>query len=165
MRHILSVLTVLALALSLSACDGPRPSDAEIIARFRVNRAQIEHLMAMMRSDRVLTRVDDNWTDPADPTTVGISHERIAEYRRILNTIGFPRGFSYDPQSGRVKFMAWAVGLAGSGAAKLLMYLPEGPPPAPLVADLDAYERPPGQTYVLVYRHIEGPWYLELDAN
>jgi len=165
MRYILSVLTVLAVALSLSACDGPRPSDAEIIARFRVNRAQIEQLMAMMRSDRVLTRVDDNWTDPEDPTTVGISHERIAEYRRILNTIGFPRGFYYDPKSGRVKFMAWAVGLVVGGAAKSLIYLPEAPPPGPLVADLDAYQRPPEQSYILVYRHIEGPWYLELDAS
>jgi hypothetical protein len=165
MRHILSVLTVLAVALSLCGCDGPRPSDAEIIARFRVNRAQIEQLMTMMRSDRVLTRVDDNWTDPADPTTVGISHERIAEYRRILNTIGFRRGFYYDPQSGRVTFIAWAVGFAGSGASKSLMYLPRDPPPSPLVADLDAYERPPGQQYVQAYRHIEGPWYLEVDGN
>jgi hypothetical protein len=156
--------TVVAIAVSLAACDGPRPSDAELIARFTANRARIETLVAMMQVDRTLTRVDDNSTDPADPATVGISPERIAEYRRLLDEIGFSQGFFYDPQSGGVAFLAWATGFTGSGAAKSVLYRPENP--TPLVDDLDAYRPPEGQDHhILAYRHIEGQWYLQLDAD
>lgn len=164
MKALYVIFISVLLALGLSACSAPRPSDAEIIARFQTNRAQIEKLMGMMRSDRVLTRVDDNWTDPADPEAVGISNERIAEYRSILHAIGFPRGFYYDPKSGRVRFLAWSVGLVTGGAAKSVVYSPSDVP-IPLVDDLDTYQPPAGQGYVLAYRRIEGPWYLEIDAQ
>lgn len=150
--------------MSLAACDGPRPSDAEIIGRFEAHRAQIDSLMEMLRADRVLTSVDDKRTDPADPTTVGISRERIDEYRRILEAIGFRHGFYYDPQSGRMSFLVWAFGFLSSGqATKAILYMPENP--TPLVDDLDAYRPPQGQEYVLAYRHIEGQWYLRLDGD
>jgi len=159
----LFVVAVATIAVSLGACGARRPSDQEIIAQFKAHRAQIDTLMEMMRTDQVLMRVDDNWTDPADPTTVGISHARIAEYREILETVGWPRGFYYDPKSGCVSFIAWTVGLTGSGASKSVVYMPENP--TPLVDDLDAYHPPPGQGYLLAYRHLEGPWYLQIDGN
>jgi hypothetical protein len=136
------------------------PRDVDVIAQFRSHRTEIDTLMTMMREDRDLLRVDDNWTDPASS---GISAQRIATYRRMLASIGYPRGFYYDPTSGRVTFMVWAAGLAGSGSSKSLMYKPEKP--SPLVDDLDAYRPPKGQDYALAFRHIEGDWYLEYDAD
>jgi hypothetical protein len=142
---------------------GRKPTDAELIARFHTHRTEIETLMSMMRADNVLVRVDDNWTRPANPASVGIGARRIATYRRILNDIGFRRGFYYDPKSGNVTFLAWSVGLA-FGASKSIMFLP-GENPTPLVEDVDAYKPPQGADHLVAYRHLEGSWYLEFDSD
>ena len=163
MKRVRTLFALVAIALSLTACDGPRPSDAELIARFRVNRARIETLMEMMQADHALTRVSYDSSDPADPATVGVSPKRVAEYRRRLNEVGYWQGFVYDPQSGGVSFIAWSTGFTGSGATKWVVYLPEDP--TPLVDDLDAYRTPPGQYHLLAYRHIEGPWYLMIEGG
>jgi hypothetical protein len=159
------VLALVVMFALLPGCDdlAPRPSDAQLIENFRAHRAQLDELMAMMKEDKVLRRVDDTWTDPENPSTIGISAGRIADYRRILSSIGYPRGFYYNPESGSVTFVAWAVGLSISGASKSVMFRPLDP--KPLVEDLDTYQPPDGQGYALAYRHIEGDWYLEYDRS
>ena len=157
------IALVLLLVLQSACGEATRPSDAALIANFQAHRTQVEILMSMMRADKVLWRVDDTRTGPADPASVGINPQCIAEYRRILAAIGYPRGFYYFPDSGRVEFVAWAVGLAVSGASKIVVYNPEQS--TPLVADLDTYRPQPGQRSIRAYRHIEGLWYLEFDAN
>src|SRR6266567_6667782 len=96
----LAVLLVTAVALLApfvaifeSWAPGPRPSDAALIENFHVRRAVLERLVAMIREDRGLKRVDDTWTDPADPATIGVSPERIALYRKLFREAGVPRGF------------------------------------------------------------------------
>jgi hypothetical protein len=106
--------TLLVSLLCLAACygGGPKPTDAELLAGFRTHRLEIATLMKMMEEDRVLRRVDCNWTDPSNPLSAGISADRIAQYRRILFDIDCPRGFYYDPNTGSVTIITWAVGLA-----------------------------------------------------
>ena len=119
--------------------------------------------MKMMEEDRVIRRVDYDWTGPSNPLSAGITADRISQYRRILFDIECPRGFYYDSNTGSVTIIAWAVGLVGSGASKSFTYKPVNP--VPLVDELDSYQVPAGQNYVLAYRRIEGDWYLEYDAD
>jgi hypothetical protein len=154
----------LSLSLLCLGCGSSHaPADNQLIANFKQHRSEIATLMDMMRADKVIRRVDDTWTDPADPSKAGVSPARIAEYRRILKDVGYPRGFYFNPESGSVVLVAWAIGLGVSGASKSFMYDP--PNLVPLVEDLDAYHPQPGQGQVLAFRRVDDHWYLEYDAN
>jgi len=123
----------------------------------------------MIRQDKVLTRVDDNWTDPPDPAAVGIPPQRVTDYRQLVSAIGCPRGFIYNPQTGTITLVAWAVGLAASGTSRSKLFVFNPPNPTPLVVDLDAYrgygEAYRRRGYADAYRHLEGQWYLEYVEN
>jgi hypothetical protein len=47
----------------------------------------------MLRADKKLQRVDRGWTPPEDPSSIGISPERIAEYRQTFSKLGIPLAF------------------------------------------------------------------------
>src|SRR5258707_15821870 len=64
--------------------DIPHKSDDQLMANFYAHKTEFEHLLQMVLSEKELYRVDDNWTAPDPPESVGVSKERIAEYRRIF---------------------------------------------------------------------------------
>ncbi|HEY8051572.1 MAG TPA: hypothetical protein VIE42_02075, partial [Steroidobacteraceae bacterium] len=75
------------------------------MSRFRSHRADYETLMTMLRHDQKLTFVNSGLTEPEDPSSVGISAARIAEYRHILLRLG--RGcVRYDRFIGTAFFCA-----------------------------------------------------------
>ena len=118
MKRILPVLAVVVLVLAGGCGRSSHPSDAVLLQRFNQNEADFERLLTMLREDRQLQRVDDNWTRPSDPNSIGVSPERIAEYRRLFAKLGIPRGFYafHDPE--RFTFLASTFGLSVSGSAK-----------------------------------------------
>ena len=156
----------IAYAVFSAFYGGPKPTDAKLISLFQAHRPQIDALMKTMQADKPTKLSGAASTDPSTLPSSGME-----EYRRnfkdidpqLFGEIDRPRGFYYDPESGSVTIMAWATGLAGSGASKSFMYKPANP--IPLVDDLDVYRAPKGQNYILAYRHIEGDWYLEYDAD
>jgi hypothetical protein len=142
--------------------DIPHKSDEQLIANFKTHEAQFNQLLEMVMTDKGLHRVDDNWTDPHDPKTVGISDERIATYRSMFRALDIPRGFSANQDMGVVEFISSARGLSVSGSKKSYVWLKN--PPSGLVDNIDTYRTKPGASYP-VYRHIIGNWYLEFDAD
>src|SRR5262245_33784112 len=91
------------------------PSDAVMIANLARNRTAFEHLVAMIREDRGLERVDVDWTRPDDPASVGVGPQRIAAYRAMMREIGIARGFyAFEPRD-QISFMAFASGLSIRG--------------------------------------------------
>ena len=140
-----------------------QPTDSELIENFREHRREIDTLVEMIRSDKVLRRVGDNWTNPSDPATVGIDQQRIADYRRRLRQIGYPMGFVFWPETEDVKFLAWGEGIVGASASKSVVNSMRRP--EPLVTDLDSYKAPSGLAEILAYRHIEDNWYLEYASD
>lgn len=152
---------ILAVCLVLAGCgDRPHAKDQVMLDDFARHEKGFEELAAMLREDRKLIRVDKDWTDPADPATIGVSAERIAEYRRRFQALGIPRGFRahHDPEA--FTFIASAMGLGISGSGKGYAYLDS--PPELIVSDLDSYRSPDGRSF-LAYRPIKGKWYLFLD--
>lgn len=141
------------------------PSDQAMITHFRAHRADLEKLVAMIHGDRGLQRVDDNWTRPADPSTIGISAARIDGYRRILRRIGLPRGFELLRDGKEIDFIAHTKGISVSGSAKSIVWSESGDfRGAPVAPDLDAVWKNRGGK-LWHYRHVEGPWYLHLRAD
>jgi hypothetical protein len=154
---------ILALCLVLAGCgDRPHAKDQEMLDNFARHEKGFEELVAMLRQDRKLVRMDSDWTDPADPSAAAVSTERIAEYRRRFKELGIPRGLraSHDPES--FTFIASAVGLGISGSGKGYAYLAS--PPDLIVKDLDACKSADGRSF-FAYRSIKGNWYLFLDSE
>jgi hypothetical protein len=67
------------------------PSDAAMLKHFARHETTFTMLLGMASADKELTRVDQNWTLPADSRSVGVSPERLATYRALLADAGTPR--------------------------------------------------------------------------
>jgi hypothetical protein len=175
-RRIGLCAAVVFAVLILSGCGSDRePTDAELIQRFQKHRAEFETLRQMVESDKGLLRVDDTWTKPEDPTTIGVSAERIADYRARFHTLGIPRGFEAFGGPEHIVFLAWCQGITIAGSAKGYAWCEKAP--ENLALDLDAahhqnyleYQKKNQQQpnnwekHLDLYRHIEGNWYLHFE--
>ena len=150
------ILAVLCCGV-LVGCESKHATDDKLIARFQKQKAIFEKLREMIASDSGLQRVDYYWTDPKDPTTLGVSPRRIAEYRNLLDSVGCHRGFSAYGRP-EVYFIASARGLGiGGGSEKGFCYLPT--PPASVVTNTAIFQATRPETHS-IYRHLEGAWYL-----
>ena len=129
------------------------------------NQATFDRLLVMINEDRGLERVDVDWTDPDDPSKIGVSAERIAEYRRMMRRIGVARGFyAFEPRN-EISFLAFASGLSINGVSKGYVWSRNRPAAdIPVVDSLDALWQGGGR-HVWSYRHVEGPWYLQLRVD
>lgn len=128
----------------------------------------------MFQADRGLGRVGEDFTRPGDPGLVGVSAQRIREYRQLCARIGAEaciEGYdaTYDRLYGTVepgraeeKDPIWihvsGLGLSISGSTKGFLY--SKAPPFEVVSDLDHIAASRSGTWI---RHIEGPWYLYYD--
>jgi hypothetical protein len=136
--------------------DDP-PSDKAMIAHFEKHRQTFDRLVEMAQHDHGLKRVDDNWTEPENPESIGVSKERISKYRQLFEQARVSRGFSaYSRQQGQIDFLYWGRGSAiSSDYSKKFSYCPTTP--KPILPSLDRSSRQNG------YRRIVGNWYLHVE--
>jgi len=136
------------------------PSDQKLLSNFDKHEAIFNKLIDMINIDRDLIRVDEDWTDPKNPETIGVSASRISIYRRLLKDARVPRGFQSRGLMVEVDFFYWMIGSAiSSDISKGYAYLTV--PPLEVLVSLDGYRPEPGRDEVIrVYRHIRGNWYL-----
>ena len=140
------------------------PSDQQLLSNFKHNRRTFDILAQMTQADKGLMQVNQDWTQPSDPKTVGISAERIARYRQLLNQAEAHHGMHADGLQG-ADFLCWAQGGATThdtdkGYAYLIV------PPKHVLNSLDQYKNQLQSEeihQVEAYRHIEGCWYLYYD--
>lgn len=169
---LLAALMLLAPVLALIAGSG-HPSDTKLLAKFSASRADLELLVAMFQHDSGLGRVGDEFTRPDNPSAVGVTDHRIAEYRRLCGKIGainciegydaaYERLYGEPRDYGEIKDPIWihvsAQGLSISGSGKGYVYSRH--PAYPVVENLDDIRPSRSGTWL---RHIEGPWYLYYD--
>ena len=84
---ILMVLLVWTIRIGMTPS-----SDQRLLSNFDKHEATFITLIEMLKTDRDLIRVDENWTEPKDPETIGVSPARIAKYRQMLRGARVPRG-------------------------------------------------------------------------
>lgn len=149
-------LLAAALAWYGNQCQYP-PSDQQLLSNFRFHRAEFDELAQMKQADKGLLSIGSDFTQPNDLQTVGVSPERIAKYRWLLQCAGVHRGLRVDGLTG-ADFAVWMQGGATSsdrdkGYAHLVV------PPKHILSSLN--QIPPDSPHEFeVYRHIEGCWYL-----
>jgi hypothetical protein len=157
------LLMCLFSAAALAACLRLSPSpDSTMIERFWRVRPDLEKVVAMTGQEHGLHRIatdfvqlDDDFAPTVAERRAQLSDDRWAEYRRLFRRARLPDGVSFGPE--RVYFFDYATGFAGSGERKGYVWSPVAP--SPLVGSLDDAADKPGPTDV--FRHIDGPWYLE----
>jgi hypothetical protein len=134
------------------------PSDAAMLRHFDRHEGTFDTLIKMASIDKGLNRVDQDWTMPADVRGVGVSSERLADYRRLLHDAGTPRGFQISPDHDGFDFFFWLRGSAISADTDKGFAYRTTPPPG-TVQSLDGIRADSGKE-LTAYRHIRGNWYL-----
>lgn len=139
----------------------PIISDDELIRKFQTHRAMFEQLRQMIAADPKLQRVGYDWTMPKDPQKIGVSPERIQEYRKLLDQAGCHRGFVV--RSNSIYFYSAAQGIVTSSRDQGFYY--SEATPRPIVANTLKY-RPGGAVDSWkAFRHIDGNWYICFAMN
>ena len=143
-------------------------SDAALTRQFLAHRADFERIVAMANVDTHLTRIapeftwlDNNVAWPRED--VGISEQRWDRYKRLFRSVGAPVGIMHDAPTHMVIIPLVVEGLVPSGAVKGVVYSPR--PLSPILHSLDKkppakFWNGPDRSHVLVYKPIEGHWYL-----
>jgi hypothetical protein len=132
-----------------------------MLANFRAHEQVFNTVIEMAAKNEKLTRVDFDWTDPSDPAGIGIDPEKVEEFRRLLAEVNVPRGFQADPESKEVDFIYWGTGSAMTDDfTKGYAYL--SAPPVRTAPSLDRIQLD-GLGRQVVYRPIQGHWYLYLE--
>ncbi len=151
--------------LVIAAGDLKHPilSDNLLIDSFHHNRSTFAKLHEMITADSALHRVDEDWTDPANPAEIGISPDRIAEYRRLLVQVGCNRGFAAYPARPGIYFFSGTSGLSIAGSTKGYCYLEIAP--NLVVSNTATYVPSDNSDSYRIYRPIEAHWYVYFERD
>jgi hypothetical protein len=147
----------LLIALAMPGCSR-HPSVAKLERLYFKNKTSLTNIVTMVHQDKALTRVAPGFTRPENPQTVGVSSNRVAEYRRLLRRAGITHGFESRVNDETIEFIVSTWGFSVSGSVKGLAYV-KNPKSVKVVKDLKAVEGHPGGD-VEAFQHIEGNWYI-----
>jgi hypothetical protein len=154
----ITLIGVLAWTLRMGTTP---PSDQKLLSNFHRHEATFNQLIEMLKTDGDLIRVDEDWTNPEHPETIGVSPARVTEYRQLLRQARVPRGFQSEPFMYEVDFFYWTIGSAiSSDLTKGYAYRKS--PPIETLSSLDGFRPEPrnADETIKVYKHIHGNWYL-----
>ena len=169
---------VLAVAMGCSGCEliieKYHPKDADMIENFNAHREDFETLVQMLKEDRALGRVANDFTrtsnffgDCKEETMecstakeIGVTEARLSEYRRLFNKLDLEKGIEGYGKKETIAFLASTKGLSVTGSTKGYWHTTVAP--KTIVDDLDTYWSADGKSF-LATRHIDGNWYLFFD--
>jgi hypothetical protein len=104
-------------------------------------------------ADGKLGRVAYDFTRPANPAEIGISQQRLEEYRKLFDRLDLSAGIEGYDEKDLVWFHASTQGLSVTGSGKSYAWLTK---PLQLAVDnLDTYWSKDGRSFT-AFRHIEG---------
>lgn len=106
-----TLMSILAL-FSLTSCSNLiSGTDSERTEFFQAHKSGYEAVLAMLQHDQTLTFINQTVTDPGDPSAMGISKERLADYRRQMSEIDCV-ALRYSPALGSALFVSKIAGAA-----------------------------------------------------
>src|SRR4029077_10414909 len=92
-------IIALLLIVASSSCSYRHPTDDTLLARFHSHKPQFNQLLQMFVADKQLGRVAYDFTRTEKPGDIGVSEERLREYRALFGELGLSAGIEgYDPK-------------------------------------------------------------------
>jgi hypothetical protein len=155
-----ATLAIAIVASMIAGCSSKHPSDQVLLSQFQSHQAEFNKLLQMFLIDKRLGRVAYNFTRPENPGEIGITQERLKEYRDLFDELDLSAGIEGYDEKDLVWFHASTQGLSVTGSSKGFAYLLK--PPKLIVDSLDGYRSKDGRSFT-AFRHIEGNWYLYYD--
>lgn len=165
---------VAVLVVSQVACT--HPDDERLLAGFEAHEAEFDTLVAMFEADKGLGRVGEDFTRPRDPGLVGVSTQRIEEYRALCSVVGATgciegyddtyfraaglSGGRSSPTKDPMMIHVSSQGLSISGSSKGYLY--SSHPEDEIVASLDNLAPTLSGRWL---RHIRSNWYLYYEVE
>jgi len=108
----------------------------------------------MIAEDPKLVRLTPDFTRPEDPSSAGVSADRIAAYRRLCAKAGIAHGFSRYRDA--IEFIVHTRSLSISGSAEGFVYAEDADADAMVIdGDLDAAVASMQEKDVLLERKID----------
>ena len=160
----------------LLGCDtrNEHPKDNELMQNFQSHKDEFNQLLHMFQQDKSLGRVGIDFTRPTsffekcggqsgwDGKVIEINEDRLLEYRKMFSNLNLDRGIEGYCQKDQIFFYASSMGLGISGSSKGYVYSKKDP--SPIIDDLDKFAAD-AKTEFIVFRKIEGNWYLYEESN
>ena len=176
MRRGLSAFAVAAvLAVGLTSCEGPPPSDRQLIGTFRAKRQVFETLRQKLCA---LPHQQTIWTDSNDDSMPKLPAAVRQDYLGLMKRIGvervaaIPAGRDLNLPKCAFEASFWSRGFLDQGDSKDIELDPTPDKDALVLDSLDDIDfehtvrhfRPPSSHGQRTYmRHLEGDWWLEWD--
>jgi hypothetical protein len=157
-----AIAILLVFAFSLMGCAAKHPTDKVLMTDFEAHKAEFNQLVQMFLADKKLFRVSYYATYPENPSEIGVSQQRIQEYRELLHKLDLREGMGGASDKNMVWFSASTFGLNIADTNKGFAYVAKEP--SLIVDNLDGYRSKDGKACT-AFRHIEGNWYLYLDIG
>ncbi len=150
------------------------PTDAEMTFMLRKNIGCFENVLRMAKQDRargiwrispVFIKTNTDFLPTNTQQHEFLPDSRWNRYRELFVCAHLDNGNGgISISASSVSFIAETRGFAGSGAAKMFVWSEK--PITPVRNSLDKlFDDPRESTPNMRFKHIEGPWYLELDIN
>jgi hypothetical protein len=152
-----AVLIVLAWLLVAPQLGSREPTPASLARDFARHRNALERLSRMLAEDEALLEVGRNYTRPQDVATVGVSAQRLRDYRALMREAGvqsLSRNYEFA-QARPAVFEVWGKGALGRKWGYMHAL---GEPYGAVVADLTARPRTTG--LAPVFEPLEEHWFL-----
>ena len=153
---------VIVVVGMMSAGCASKPStyrdDNSLIANFQAHKAEFNTLLEMFRADKGLIFFSRGTTVPDNPQLVGVSPERLEQYRRLFTKLGLDGMAAEDRVTGARDEVWFFTSVEGARPSTFKHYAYVSNPTKGVVQDLDK-----GGSKTSPYRRIEDSWYLALD--
>lgn len=157
-------ICLITVVVITGSCSTKHPSDKDLLENFNKYRNELNQLAQMFLADRGLTRVAYDFTRPNNPETIGVTKDRIKQYRSLFSKLDLSAGIDAGVDSPEKKKIIWFLsstkGLSVSGSTKGYAYSVKSP--ELIVENLDTYWSKDGRSFT-AYKHIEGNWYVYFD--
>jgi hypothetical protein len=132
--------------------------DRFLIANFQAHKSEFNTLLEMFRADKGLIYFAHNISIPENPLSVGISPERLEQYRRLFSVLGLEGMAAEDRVTGARDKIWFITSIEGVRRSTFKHYAYVSKPTKGVIQDLDK-----DGSKAAPYRHIENNWYLALD--
>jgi hypothetical protein len=112
----------------------------------------------MFRTDKGLIYFAHNISIPENPSMVGVSPERLEQYRRLFSALGLEGMAAADRVTGAREEIWFITSIEGGRRSAFKHYAYVSKATKGVIQDLDK-----DGSKAAPYRHIENNWYLALD--